>query len=87
MVGIIGREARNTLESTASTSAWKSRISILINNKKCQHKENVIMCMKYNADAISLLYFGVHPKQNGNAKLSRDLPRDLYYISWNKQLT
>ena len=86
MVGIIGREARNTHESTASTSPRKSTISILINNKKYRHKENVIMCVKYNADAISLLYFGVHPKQNANARLSRDLPRDLYYIFWNKQL-
>ena len=45
------------------------------------------MCMKYDADAISLLYFGVHPKQNANARLSLDWPRDLYYIFWNKQLT
>ena len=45
------------------------------------------MCMKYNAGAISLLYFGVDPKQNVNARLSHDLPRDLYYIFWNKQLT
>ena len=45
------------------------------------------MCMKYDADAISLLYFGVHAKQNANARLSLDWPRDLYYIFWNKQLT
>ena len=41
------------------------------------------MCMKYIADTISLLYFGVYPKQNANARL----PRDLYYIFWKKQLT
>ena len=87
MVGIIGREAGNTHEPTASTSARISRISILINSKKYQHKENVIMCMIYNADAVSLLYFGVHPEQNANPRLSRDLPRDLYYIFWNKELT
>ena len=87
MVGIIGREARNTHEPTASTSARISRISKLINNENYQHKQNVTVCMKYNADAISLLYFGEHPKQNANARLSRDLPRDLYYMFWNKQLT
>ena len=84
MVGIIGREARNTHESTALTRARISRISILINSKRYQHKENVIMCMIYIADAISLLYFGVHPKQNANARLSHDLPRDLYYIFLEK---
>ena len=34
MVGIIGREARNTHEPPASTSTRISRISIFINNKK-----------------------------------------------------
>ena len=43
--------------------------------------------MIYIADAISLLYFSVHPKQNANARLSRDLPPDLYYMFSNKQLT
>ena len=32
--------------------------------------------MKYKADIISLLYFGVHSKQNANARLSHELSRD-----------
>ena len=82
MVGIIGREARNRHDSTASASARISSISILINNKKkYQYKENVIMCVKYNADAISIVYFGVHPKQNANARLSRNLPQPMFLRS------